>query len=748
MKSEIITIRELSKLSGLSEKALRVRANSESWPFQHAKGRGRGGRVKHFITASLPEEIKKTIQSSTSEKQVNHEESEKSLSSISSESSFLPTSTNGSGLAEWSARPESCREEARRRLGMVNKARSIKSRNPKQATPALKRYALSQGVSLATLYKYMKEADQAIKAAQSIGQDAVMAQILALTPGYGNNRGACRAFSKEAIAYAKGLWLSQEFLNFSDVYDQTINEASIRGWKFGSYNSLLNVLNQQMDESLKVLARQGVKRYQADYELKILRDYKEIWSNFMWCGDHHIFDVFVKGPGGKILRPWLTAWMDMASRSFMGWCISFQPNSKTIALALAHAISEKKDINFPQHGLPWSVYVDNGKDYRSKYLNGESVQIGPIDYPEIMERFAALGIDPFYIDLDYDPGQGAWVKKRGNLNVTIKNVRVGGVYARLNIHQRYATAYHPWAKPIERAFINVVQSFSRQQPGWCGSGHDQRPEKLAHEIKTGAILDFEEFCERWYQWVVYGYNKTPHSGHGMDGRSPNEVFQAFGAPEKVEPELLTFALFKKEQVKIHNWGGFKLMGREFELDIPSDLSGAAVLNKLINRFVTVFFDFDLKMTRVYLDGKYVCDGRRLRRASFIRPDDPVMMEKIKLQAYQGQLNKAALANIQKEVPPPIGHDHEALLALTTGGMDRDENQVNTAEADCSQELIPFSEEERYRMILKKLAKGESLSEADREFQAEYEAGEEYRQMQKLYEADFSYLKHQHGRRVA
>jgi len=728
----LATIAEIAEVKGLNIRSIQIRAKKEKWLHENGKN-----RAKRFVVAKLPEDVRAAIMSSQAEDVLpaiyNKEQSGEKTTDITLFSSDL-------ALQEWQARPESCREEARKRLGLVNKARSIKARNKKTKTKALKRYAQSQGVSLPSLYKYLKDADKALKDAQSEGRDAIMAQILALTPDYGNNLGACHVFSREAIDYAKKLYASQAHLNLSDVYQNTVNEGLIQGWKLGSYDTLKRSINKEMDANLKTLARKGAKRYQADCELKILRDYREIWPNFMWCGDHHIFDVFVKAPGGKVLRPWLTAWMDMASRSFMGWCISFAPNSRTIALALAHGIARKEDKNFPQHGVPSSVYIDNGKDYRSKYLNGEEIKIGQIDYPEIIERFAALGIDPFYIDLTYDPHEKAWVKKRGRQNLTVRSIRVGGVYARLNIHQRYAIAYHPWSKPIERAFRNVVQQFSRQQPGWCGSGHEQRPEKLTWEIKRGLLLSYPEFCERFYQWVVNCYHKSPHTGHGMEGRSPDQAFLAFGVPELVDPEMLAFALLKKEQVKIHNWG-FNLLGEKFELDVPPDLSGAAILNKTINHYATILYDPDYKTVRVYVDGVFMCMGRPLRRTSQIRPDDPVMQEKIKLQAYQRRLNKEAIEHIAKAGPPELGYQEaEALLALTTGGEER-QQEAGKAPA-VSHDPIPMTEEERYRLILRKEASGETLSGTDREWRDEYEQTDEYRNMRQLYEAELRYMKHQ------
>ena len=739
-----LSVHEISSATGFSRSFIQKRAAEESWPYVKVRGRGRGGKKRKFEFKRLPYDIQVTILGGQKEGQLPAVCAGTDLIISNKDDGLpIPFSDGDPVYKAWIEKPENCREAGRQRLNFVNKIRRFRSqiKTKKGQGRQLKRYASSLGVGVATLYRYEMVANKALKIAQRDGGNIVMAQIVALTPDYGGNKDQCRAFSREAIDFALSLYCGQEFLNLSDVYRHVTNEGQIRGWRVGSFDTLRRTVGKKVDNGVKVLSRKGFRRYEADCELKILRNYREIWPNFMWVGDHHIFDVFVRAPGGKILRPWLTAWMDMRSRSFMGWCISFQPNSDTIAYSLAHGIWKKDDSNFPQHGSPWSVYVDNGKDYRSQYLNGEKVDLGKIDYPTIIEKYAALGIDPFYIDLAFDPVAGVWVKKRGTLNHTVKNIRIGGVYGRLNIHSRYAKVYHPWGKPIERCFRNVVQSFSRELPGWCGSGHDQRPEKLSFEIKRGLILDFEEFCNRWYQWVIYKYHKTPQSGHGMDGLSPNEVFLSFGKPLYVDPELLSFALLRKDQVRIYNWG-FKLMGREFELDVSSDLSGAAVLNKLINRFATVLYDPDLKIIRVYFDGKYICGGKSLCRASFVRPDDPVMVEKLRLQAFQRQLNKGSLKRIREQAPLSIGSNEQALLELSAGDGEFfiDKPAVVQKTEAKSEGPIYLTEEERYRAILRLEARGVEVSVNDQKWRAKFECGDTYLRRKDLFATELDYMK--------
>ena|GEM_PF-1712170 len=797
--AQTVTFKELSEATGIDRRVIFRRWKKEQWPAVVVTGRG--GERHELIVHSLPGDMQNSYLNARKPcteagPQPAAAEAEADASSLTlpavrddapapsrRETAAPPVSLReiipslaaapvaGDG---WQELPEASRAKGYDVLLLVNKVRDILARTPRKGkVAALKQFAAVAGHDYRSLYRYLQRADAALAAAQKAGTDTIMAQIAALTPKWGRTRGRVQAFDRNAVIFAFSVFETEKMTTMRDVYEATVSAAQGNGWRIGSYASLCNYLNR-IDPATKTLAREGKQAFEAAHQLKVLRDYNEIAPNFMWCGDHHIFDVFVKLPDGKggwrFKRPWVTAWLDMRSRSFMGWCINFAPNSRTIAMALAHGITRKDDPSFPQHGLPASVYVDRGKDYRSQYLNGEEIAIGTIDYPDIIERFAALGIDPFYIDLEFDPQQNAWVKKHGDRLLEIKGVRVGGVYARMGIGQKYATAYHPWAKPIERSFRTVVQSFSRDLPGWCGSGHDQRPDKLAFELRSAQVLTLEEFCERWYGWVVNVYHKRPHRGHGMDGRSPDEIFASLlPQPTACEPALLDFALMKKDRVKMHNWG-FTLEGRQFEPDLPTNLQGGQILNILIGSWVTVFYDFDFKTVRIYRDGTWYCNARPLNRASMLIASDKVMVDKLKLAAYQ---KRAATGQISAIMQDPVvvreRNEREALLAIThaaesnanegenldvaaaeySPGADEAAAAADTGAAapgpEAAEEPIYITRAERYScQIVPKLARGIALTEEQQRFREQFEISTEYLDSQSLYEATLEYERYRAG----
>ena len=79
-------------------------------------------------------------------------------------------------------------------------------------------------------------------------------------------------------------------------------------------------------------------------------------------GDHHIIDRVVMYEG-RLVRPWLTVFLDMRSAAVLGWCVSTNPNSRTILMSYYMMA-----IRF---GIPEMAHIDNGKDYKGKTIKGQ-----------------------------------------------------------------------------------------------------------------------------------------------------------------------------------------------------------------------------------------------------------------------------------------------------------------------------------------------------------------------------------------
>lgn len=102
------------------------------------------------------------------------------------------------------------------------------------------------------------------------------------------------------------------------------------GMVIPSHHSSINRYVKTLDPAVVTLGRYGNKRFDDLYIPKVRRERPE-QVNEVWFGDHHVFDLFVLDSKGVARRPWLTAWMDACSGCFVGWLLSFSPNSKTIS---------------------------------------------------------------------------------------------------------------------------------------------------------------------------------------------------------------------------------------------------------------------------------------------------------------------------------------------------------------------------------------------------------------------------------
>lgn len=103
-------------------------------------------------------------------------------------------------------------------------------------------------------------------------------------------------------------------------------------------------------------------------------------------------DIYRKPIG----RPWITLAMDVHSRMVTGYYLSFDPPSETsVAMCVAHAILPKDewlilhkvDAKWPVWGIPKTIHVDNGADFRSNnfqqscLMYGINLEFRPVKQP-------------------------------------------------------------------------------------------------------------------------------------------------------------------------------------------------------------------------------------------------------------------------------------------------------------------------------------------------------------------------------
>ncbi len=241
-------------------------------------------------------------------------------------------------------------------------------------------------------------------------------------------------------------------------------------------------------EAVRTMARDGQEAYQNTQEILSHRALSEIKPLEYFVGDHRILDVFCRVPtraGCKLVRPWLTAFIDMRTRRWVGWGVFEVPSSDSIASVLKKA--------FIEHGVPLNIYIDNGRDFRCEYLEGKHVrheQTGPV----------------------------------GEFDATWR-----GVFGTLGVRVVHAIVRRARSKLIEPNFGRIA-NFDKQLPEYCGHRPSARPERLGLMVKQHEAWlrgerpesPFRTISEiaALYDAAIADLNERPLQGEGMQKVTP------------------------------------------------------------------------------------------------------------------------------------------------------------------------------------------------------------------------------------
>ena len=299
--------------------------------------------------------------------------------------------------------------------------------------------------------------------------------------GLVDNRGKVRrgasSIPGDVQEYFKALWLQQSRPTVQACYRRCAEH--FKQHDLPTYATFKN-FTSTLDPAMVCLMREGQKSYRDKFEPYVLSDRGGMKSNAIWCADHHVFDVLVEH-NGKIVRPWLSAWLDEGSGKLVGYVINFvaSPNSNIVVNSFAAAVFS--------HGIPDKIHLDNGKDYKAYYVFAKG-----------------------YV-------------------MSIAN--------KLQIDVKYSIPYNAKAKIIERTFGSFITMYLKFEQSYIGSDtkkRDDKFQKLNKQIqKEHTAINSDVFLEHFAK-IANDYNNTPSAGTGAGGRTPNQAY----ADKLENPRLL------------------------------------------------------------------------------------------------------------------------------------------------------------------------------------------------------------------
>lgn len=355
----------------------------------------------------------------------------------------------------------------------------------------------------------------------------------------------------------KRLYLSLRRPKLTVCHEIACLKADEQGWEKRSYKACQRFI-ELIPRSVILKFRFGEEAHTNDAAPFIERDYTTLAANEIFCGDHHQFDV-ICADGGKLIRPWLTAWQDVRSRKIVGWMIfAHDPNQDTILQAFRAAVLS--------HGVPESVYIDNGKDYDSYALQGMT---------KMQRRRRRLSFD----------GQ-----------------HVAGVFTQLGVGVSHCQTYHGQSKPIERFFGTLEDRFGRTWETYCGNCPANKPEDLEANLKAGKAPALADFIAAFAAWLENDYHARGHDGDGMEGQSPNQIYAETLASKRTAPaDLVDLLLLRPTRPVKVNQNGVSWDGLRYGQFEPA-------LHAIIGQSVTLRVDpSDITRVSVWtLEGRFVC----------------------------------------------------------------------------------------------------------------------------------------------
>ncbi|MEM9414972.1 MAG: DDE-type integrase/transposase/recombinase [Planctomycetota bacterium] len=328
-----------------------------------------------------------------------------------------------------------------------------------------------------------------------------------------------------AWQFFKDLFLHPNQRSRKLCHDLTCDKADVEGWRWhgrtrAGYTKTVRMVRAEISTVVRVKARDP-ERYRNTMAPYMVVDPDAFAPGERWQGDHCVLDMFCLFPGsggGKVGRPWLTAWFDPHSSKCVGWVLSAAPSSETIREAFANAMRDPSNM-----GGPDIIHIDNGKDYKCTTFHGGKLSTkqkvmlkkGYADTPRFRGIFGILDIQTIFAIPKNSKGKGAIEK-----------------WFDYSIHQR---------------FDKLWDTYSGKDPS-------SRPPGLQAKLKDKASLPpFEQVREALALHIAQYNDSCDHGKERMIGRSPNAVMLTARRRVLADPGVLDYmSLTLSQPVRVHN----------------------------------------------------------------------------------------------------------------------------------------------------------------------------------------------------
>lgn len=439
------------------------------------------------------------------------------------------------------------RDEADRRLRIVTGIVTlIEAGSSKSA--AVAEVADSHGVGSSTLWSWLKLID---------GVDR--ADWLPTLAPRRKGGGVAAEIDPELWTIFKSDYLRASAPTLTSVYERIAAIADERGVSLPCERSFRRRLDREVPAEVLRLKREGEEALRRSIPAQ-RRSVEELhaleWVNI----DGHKFDVFVKTPEGRVIRPIMLAIQDIYSRKILAWRIGGEESAIQTRLVFA-------DL-FRNFGVPKHCLLDNGRAFASKWITG-----------------------------------GA----KSRFRFKVRQEEPTGLLTGLGIQIHWALPYRGQSKPIERAFRDLADYLAKHpecEGAYTGNSPMAKPENYGSKA-----VDWDRFCALVDGQIARHNARSGRRTETAKGRSFDEAFAASYAVSpigKATPEQLRRALLAADNVTVNR--------QTSEIALHGNRYWHPELDGFRGDKVTVRFDPDNLHSEIHV---YDLEGRYLVAAQII-----------------------------------------------------------------------------------------------------------------------------------
>ena len=412
--------------------------------------------------------------------------------------------------------PLNAQEEAVRRTQLLWAFEEMEVPEGVTWSDAATDWAKAQGESRATLYKWRRSVAHLERHQWCYG--------LVPERRKGNMPGAPKADIDPGLwAYISQSWLTQSKPALRPIYRRAVEIANERDLDLPSEKTIARRL-AKLSLPVVTLAREGEKALDALYPPQ-RRDYTTLAVHEYWNADGRMADVHVRWPDGEVSRPVVVAWLELRTRTIVGWAIGKSESAHLVRKALAAGLERAR-------ALPTRAYLDNGRGFASKELTG---------------------------------GQATRYRFK------VKPEEMQGTLTMAGVQVIWAKPYNGKAKPIESFWNTLAEAEKRPEfvGAYCGNKPDNRPDE--HDIKNAVDV---ALYEKVLREELEAYHARSHRGDGMRGRSPQQVYAAL-IPDAVvrtpTPDQIRRCKLAAKQVTLNRNGEVVLLDNRYGNDTSAGL---------------------------------------------------------------------------------------------------------------------------------------------------------------------------------